>query len=88
MVKMSFDGIFLGATKTDYVRKSDNKESCFFNVSVKQGGAVETLPCQESIFKAYDMQVIKDFQPCKFTVTYDSRFGRLSVIDAVGIKQS
>ncbi len=83
MVKLHFDGIFLGATKTDYVRKSDNKESCFYNVSVKQGGAVETLPCAQSIYDAYSAQVIKDFSAMKFTASYDSRFGRLSVIDAV-----
>ena len=83
MVKLYFDGIFLGATKTDYVRKSDNKESCFYNVSVKQGGAVETLPCSQSIYDAYSAQVIKDFSSMKFTASYDSRFGRLSVIDAV-----
>lgn len=86
MVKLHFDGVFLGATKTDYVRKSDNKQSCFYNVSVKQGGAVETLPCQEGIFKAYETGILKDFQSCKFTASYDSRYGRLSVIDAVSGK--
>ena len=83
MVKLNFDGIFLGATKTDYVRKSDNKQSCFYNISVKQGASVETLPCAQSIYDAYNNQVLKDFTNMKFTASYDSRFGRLSVIDAV-----
>lgn len=86
MVKMNFDGVLLGSTKTNYVRKSDNKESCFYNVSVKQGGDVETLPCQEAVFKAYETGILKDFQACRFTAAYDSRFGRISIVDVVASK--
>lgn len=87
MINLVMDGVFLGATRVDYVRKSDNKQAAYFNCSVKQGGAVETLPCQQSVFDAYNAGVIQDFTPCRLTVTYDSRYGRVSVVDVISQKK-
>ena len=53
-LKVKTAGIFLGASKTDYVRKSDNKPGCYYNVALKQGGEVGNIPCNEDIYKQYE----------------------------------
>ena len=66
MIKANFKGILLGVEKREYTRKSDGKQSMLYNLSVKQGGSVATVSCDESLSQAYDNGVIKDFKEYVF----------------------
>ena len=52
------NGIFLGATKNDYTRK-DGTPATYYNVSVKQGAEVGSLPCVKEIYDAYISGAVK-----------------------------
>lgn len=74
-------GVFLGATKTDYTRKSDGQASAYFNVSVKQGAEVGSIPCVKQIYDDYVSGKLQDFAKCDFVSVFDDRYGRLQVTE-------
>lgn len=74
------NGIFLGATKNDYTRK-DGTPATYYNVSVKQGAEVGSLPCVKEIYDAYISGSLKDFEKCEMRSTFDDRYGRLQVVE-------
>ena len=74
------NGIFLGATKNDYTRK-DGTPATYYNVSVKQGAEVGSLPCVKEIYDAYISGSLKDFEKCEMRFTFDDRYGRLQVVE-------
>lgn len=78
-LKVKTAGIFLGASKTDYVRKSDNKPGCYYNVALKQGGEVGNIPCNEDIYKQYESGQLKDFIECDVVAVFNDQYGRLQV---------
>lgn len=83
---LSTEGIFLGATRTDYTRKSDGKSACYYSISIKQGAEVGTIPCSEDVFRAYDAGVLQDFQKVKLCAVYNDQYSRMSVTDVQVIK--
>ncbi|MCI8418835.1 MAG: hypothetical protein HFI33_15290 [Lachnospiraceae bacterium] len=74
-------GVFLGATKTDYIRKSDGQASAFYNVSVKQGPEVGTIPCSKAIYDQYQSGSLQDFSKCDFVSVFDDKYNRLQVME-------
>jgi len=75
------DGVLIGVAKNEYVNK-EGKLACFYNLSVKQGGAVATVPCSKDIYDMYVAKQIEDFLPYRFDCTYDDRFGRFEILGA------
>ncbi len=74
-------GVFLGATKTDYTRKSDGQASAFYNVSVKQGAEVGSVGCTREIYEQYEKGELQDFAKCEFVSVFDDRYNRLQVME-------
>lgn len=74
------NGIFLGATKTDYTKK-DGNPGCYYNVSLKQGAEVGSIPCLEDIYADYSTGKLQDFAKCEFVSTFDDRYNRLQVVE-------
>lgn len=74
------NGIFLGATKTDYTRKDGNPGS-YYNVSLKQGAEVGSIPCVKDIYEDYASGRLQDFAKCELVSTFDDRYGRLQVVE-------
>ncbi|MCI8416115.1 MAG: hypothetical protein HFI33_01225 [Lachnospiraceae bacterium] len=74
-------GVFLGATKTDYTRKSDGQASAFYNVSVKQGAEVGSISCSREIYEQYEKGELQDFAKCEFVSVFDDRYNRLQVME-------
>lgn len=83
-MKLAFniDGVFLGVTKNDYVSKKTGQPGTYYNVAVKQGGEVGTVPCTKDIYDMYVAKQLEDFVPCRFDCTYDDRYSRFEVIGA------
>lgn len=74
-------GVFLGATKTDYTRKSDGQPSSYYNVSVKQGPEVGSVPCSKEIYEQYQSGILQDFAKCDFVSVFDDKYNRLQVME-------
>ena len=43
------EGVFLGVSKTDYVSKSTGQPGCYYNISIKQGAEVGSIPCTKEL---------------------------------------
>lgn len=78
----NIDGVFLGATKTDYVSKKTGQPSCFYNIAVKQGGEVGSVPCTKDIYDMYVAKQLEEFKPYVLDANFDDRFGRFEVCGA------
>lgn len=84
MLNLGFNAVFLGASEVAYVRKSDGQPSKYYNVSVKSGAECMTLPCTDSVYRAYTSGILKDFQTADFCAQYqDGKYARLTVTDVI-----
>lgn len=72
-------GIFLGVSKTEYTNRETGKKGCYYNLAVKQGGEVGSLPCNEDLYTMYERGEIKDFTEVELTANFNDRFNRLQV---------
>ena len=74
------EGVFLGVSKTDYVSKSTGQPGCYYNVAIKQGGEVGSVPCNKELFDMYTSGQIKDFTEVEFDANFNDRYNRLQVV--------
>lgn len=74
------EGIFLGVSKTDYVSKSTGKPGCYYNVAIKQGGEVGSVPCEKALFDRYKAGELKDYTEADFDASFNDRYSRLQVV--------
>lgn len=81
----TMEAVMLGATKNDYVNKA-GQPSTYYNVAVKQGGGVATVPCTRDIYDMYVAKQLEDYKQYRFDATYDDRFGRYEIFGAHPVK--
>lgn len=81
MIKVNFKGVMLGVSSRPY--EYNGRSGIGYDLSVKQGGAVATINCDKSVFDAYDTGVLQDYKEYNFGCTYDDKYRRFRVIDAV-----
>lgn len=83
MIKANFRGVMLGVASRPY--ESNGRSGIVYDLSVKQGGAVGTINCDKSVFEAYTSGVLQDYKEYNFGCTYDDKYRRFRVIDAVPV---
>lgn len=81
-MKLAFcvEGVFLGASKSDYVSKSTGRPGVFYSVALKQGGEVGSLNCSKEIYDMYVAKQVQDFVNCRFDCSFEDHYNRLVVV--------
>lgn len=76
---VQFEGVFLGASSSEWKNYESGKSGISYKCSVKQGGGVGEIKCEKEVYDMYVAGQLQDLIAAVFVGVIDN-YGKLKVI--------